>query len=152
MDPVTVALNLYMSVPQSYLSLAPTYHYSPFLLSLAPTYHYSPFLLSLAPTYCYPPFLLSCAPTPPSSTLLPLLTILPPLSPPPPLLPLPPAGCSSNGLTGEDLAASLATVQSLATACGAEVHVLRERPGEVGSTAEVLVRRKVEEDDFLEVR
>lgn len=61
-------------------------------------------------------------------------------------------GCSSSGLSQEDLSASLATVQSLATACGADMMVLRQRPGEVGSTAECLIRRKVEEDDFLEVR
>ena len=30
--------------------------------------------------------------------------------------------------------------------------VLRQRPAEGGVTAECLVRRKVEEDDFLEVR
>ena len=64
----------------------------------------------------------------------------------------PPGGCSSSGLSPEYLSASLATVQSLATACGADMMVLRQRPGEVGSTAECLIRRKVEEDHFLEVR
>ena len=48
--------------------------------------------------------------------------------------------------------ASLATVQSLAVSCQADVKLLRQRTAEVGLTAECLVRRKVEEDDFLEVR
>lgn len=48
--------------------------------------------------------------------------------------------------------ASLATVQSLAVACRADMKLLRQKPAEEGLTAECLVRRKVEEDDFLEVR
>ncbi len=48
--------------------------------------------------------------------------------------------------------ASLATVQSLAVACQADMKLLRQKPAEEGLTAECLVRRKVEEDDFLEVR
>lgn len=61
-------------------------------------------------------------------------------------------GCSSNGLSPDQLAASLATIQSLGVACQADMKILREKPAEEGFTAECLVRRKVEEDDFLEVR
>jgi GTPase len=61
-------------------------------------------------------------------------------------------GCSSNGLSAEELAASLATVHSLAVASGAAMKVLRQRPAELGDTVECLVRRRVEENDFLEVR
>ena len=65
---------------------------------------------------------------------------------------LSPGGCTSSGLTREELHASLATVQSLAVVCGADMMVLREKPVEVGYMAECLVRKRVEEDDFLEVR
>ena len=61
-------------------------------------------------------------------------------------------GCSSNGLSEDQMEASLATVQSLAVACQADMKLLRQKPAEEGLTAECLVRRKVEEDDFLEVR
>lgn len=57
-----------------------------------------------------------------------------------------------SGLSEEDLRASLATVQALASACGADMSVLRERQGEEGRTADCLVRRRVDEDDFMEVR
>lgn len=57
-----------------------------------------------------------------------------------------------SGLNEEDLRASLATVEALASACGADVCVLRERQAEEGRTADCLVRRRVEEDDFMEVR
>jgi len=43
-------------------------------------------------------------------------------------------------------------VQSLAAICEADMMVLREKPVEGRHTAECLVRRRVEEDDFLEVR
>ena len=57
-----------------------------------------------------------------------------------------------GGLNEEDLRASLATMQALASACGADMSVLRERQAEEGHTADCLVRRRVEEDDFMEVR
>ena len=68
------------------------------------------------------------------------------------ILPLPLGGCSSNGLSVDQLEASLATIQSLAVACQADMRLLRQKPAEEGVTAECLVRRKVDEDDFLEVR
>ena len=57
-----------------------------------------------------------------------------------------------SGLNEEDLRASLATVEALASACGADMSVLRERQGEEGRTADCLIRRRVDEDDFMEVR
>lgn len=57
-----------------------------------------------------------------------------------------------SGLNEEDLRASLATVEALASACRADMSVLRERQGEEGRTADCLVRRRVDEDDFMEVR
>lgn len=61
-------------------------------------------------------------------------------------------GCSSNGLSADELSASLATVQSLALACAADVKVLRKRQAELGDILECLIRRRVDENDFLEVR
>ena len=57
-----------------------------------------------------------------------------------------------SGLNEEELHASLATVEALASACEADVSVLRQRRGEGGLMADCLVRRRVEEDDFMEVR
>ena len=92
-----------------------------------------------------------------SFPLLSLFLSLPPslppsLSPslPPPLLLLLSPGPVS-GLNEEDLRASLATVEALASACGADLCVLRERQGEEGRMADCLVRRRVNEDDFMEV-
>ena len=48
--------------------------------------------------------------------------------------------------------ASLLTVANLASACNADFQVLRQKPMDTGVIAQVLLRRKVEEDDFLEVR
>uniref|UniRef100_A0A182P8U1 GTP-binding protein 1 n=1 Tax=Anopheles epiroticus TaxID=199890 RepID=A0A182P8U1_9DIPT len=59
---------------------------------------------------------------------------------------------SENGLEPEEYAASLATLQSLAAMLGAECVELRTRKAEQGNTGQYLIRRKVEEDDFTEVR
>ncbi len=61
-------------------------------------------------------------------------------------------GCSSGGLTSDELEASLATLQSLAVTIEADNSILRRKPAESGMVAECLVRRRVDEDDFLEVR
>jgi len=61
-------------------------------------------------------------------------------------------GGSSNGLSEDQLASSLATLQSLAVTCEGDMKELRKKSAEVGTTAECLVRRIVGEDDFLEVR
>ena len=93
------------------------------------------------------PYIIAHPPLPPS---------LPTPRPTPnhtPLAPVPcPAGCSSSGLSPDELGASLATLGSLATCCAADATVLRQRRSEEGRVAEVLVRRKVGEEDFLEVR
>uniref|UniRef100_A0A182RKW9 GTP-binding protein 1 n=1 Tax=Anopheles funestus TaxID=62324 RepID=A0A182RKW9_ANOFN len=59
---------------------------------------------------------------------------------------------SENGLEQDEYAASLATLQSLAAMLGAECVELRTRKAEKGITGQYLIRRKVEEDDFTEVR
>lgn len=61
-------------------------------------------------------------------------------------------GYSSNGLSEEQLSSSLATLQSMAVNCEGDLKILRRRPAEQGVIAECLVRRIVDEDDFLEVR
>ena len=68
------------------------------------------------------------------------------------LLPLSLGGCSSLGLSCEEMEASLATIHSMAASCGADMTVLRQRPMEAGICTDCLIRRRVEEDDFLEVR
>ncbi|XP_052862064.1 GTP-binding protein 1 [Anopheles cruzii] len=57
-----------------------------------------------------------------------------------------------NGLEPDEYAASLATLQSLAAMLDAECVELRIRKAEKGTTGQYLIRRKVEEDDFTEVR
>jgi GTPase len=59
---------------------------------------------------------------------------------------------SDSGLETEEYAASLATLQSLATTLGADCVQLRQRKGEKGLTGQYLVRRRVEEQDFMEIR
>ena len=61
-------------------------------------------------------------------------------------------GCSSNGLSPDELEASLATLHSVALSCSADMTVLRQRSMEGGLTADCLIRKKVDEEDFLEVR
>ena len=61
-------------------------------------------------------------------------------------------GGSSNGLTAEEMESSLASLHSVAAACDADMIVLRQKTVEGGQLADCLVRRKVDEDDFLEVR
>uniref|UniRef100_A0A182K5M9 GTP-binding protein 1 n=1 Tax=Anopheles christyi TaxID=43041 RepID=A0A182K5M9_9DIPT len=59
---------------------------------------------------------------------------------------------SENGLDPDDYAASVATLESLAAMLGADCVPLRTRKAEKGNTGQYLIRRKVEEDDFTEVR
>jgi GTPase len=61
-------------------------------------------------------------------------------------------GCSNNGLSKEDMDSSVATLQSIAAACGADMTLLRQRVAEGGLLADCLIRKKVDENDFLEVR
>lgn len=56
------------------------------------------------------------------------------------------------GLNEEDLAASVATLQSMAETSGAECVKLRQHQEKAGMVAEFLVRMRAEERDFMEVR
>ncbi|CAB4035456.1 GTP-binding 1-like, partial [Paramuricea clavata] len=58
----------------------------------------------------------------------------------------------SSGLNQEDLAASIATLESLTQTCGVEMLSLREKTTTTGKIVEYLLRREVEDEDFIEVR
>lgn len=57
-----------------------------------------------------------------------------------------------NGIDADEYAASLATLQSLAATLDAECVELRIRPSGKGMTGQYLVRRRVIESDFMEIR
>ena len=57
-----------------------------------------------------------------------------------------------TGLNTEDLEASTATLQSMADHLDCDTVLLREKETDDGKVAEYLVREKVVEDDFCEVR
>lgn len=59
---------------------------------------------------------------------------------------------TASGLTEDELSASLATLNSLAVSCNADMSVLRKKPADKGFTVECLVRQRAAEDDFMEVR
>lgn len=48
--------------------------------------------------------------------------------------------------------ASISTLHAVAAACDADMTILRKRTVEGGLMSDCLVRKKVDEDDFLEVR
>jgi len=56
------------------------------------------------------------------------------------------------GLNEVDLAASIATLQSMCESLDAECIELRRRPEEAGVVAEFLIRVRADEKDFMEVR
>ena len=58
----------------------------------------------------------------------------------------------ASGLNEEDLAASIATLESLTQSSGAEMLPLREKVTTNGKIVEYLLRKKVEDEDFIEVR
>ena len=58
----------------------------------------------------------------------------------------------ASGLNPEDLKASFDTLKLLAEACDACVVLLRERTAEEGAVAEYLLRKRVSDEDFMEVR
>lgn len=64
----------------------------------------------------------------------------------------PPIDGGDNGLDPEEYAASLATLQSLATTVDADCVELRQRKSEQGMTGQYLVRRRVDQTDFMEIR
>lgn len=57
-----------------------------------------------------------------------------------------------SGLNCDDLKASVATLESIADHLNCDSVLLREKETEDGKIAEYLVREKVVEDDFCEVR
>ena len=63
-----------------------------------------------------------------------------------------PLDSAASGLTDDELEASLATLNSLAVSCDADMTMLRKKPADKGSIVECLVRKRAAEDDFMEVR
>lgn len=61
-------------------------------------------------------------------------------------------GCSSNGLSEDEMQGSISTLHAVAAACDADMTILRKRTVEGGLMSDCLVRKKVDEEDFLEVR
>lgn len=57
-----------------------------------------------------------------------------------------------NGIDADEYAASLATLQSLATTLNADCVELRQRPSEKGMTGQYLIRKRVDQSDFMEIR
>ncbi|EGD83030.1 GTP-binding protein 1 [Salpingoeca rosetta] len=57
-----------------------------------------------------------------------------------------------SGLSEEDLAASVKTLEELSNSCDADVSLLRTHDEEAGKVAEYLVRRRCAPDQFSEVR
>ena len=57
-----------------------------------------------------------------------------------------------NGLDSDEYAASLATLQSLATTLDADCVELRQRKSESGMTGQYLIRKRVDQTDFMEIR
>lgn len=56
------------------------------------------------------------------------------------------------GLKAEDMQASVATMKSIAESLNLESVFLRDRMGPEGEIKEFLLRKKVEMEDFMEVR
>jgi len=82
---------------------------------------------------------------------MPQPSLPPSLSPPPSLPPSLPDG-GDYGLGEKDMAASVATVTSLCEQIEADLIFLRERAEAGGKIRDYLIRRRVDELDFLEVR
>ncbi|XP_071476685.1 GTP-binding protein 1-like [Diadema antillarum] len=59
---------------------------------------------------------------------------------------------TKSGLSSDELAASVATLERMAQSIEADVVLLRERDLENGVVADYLVRRKADDEDFYEVR
>lgn len=58
----------------------------------------------------------------------------------------------NNGLEPDEYAASVATLQSLATTLNADCVELRQRPSDKGNTGQYLIRRRLDQSDFMEIR
>ncbi|XP_055374187.1 GTP-binding protein 1 [Condylostylus longicornis] len=59
---------------------------------------------------------------------------------------------NDGGLDSEEYAASVATLQSLATTIDADAVLLRERKVEKGIIGQFLIRKRVDTSDFMEIR
>lgn len=57
-----------------------------------------------------------------------------------------------NGIEPDEYAASVATFQSLAATLNADCVELRQRPSDKGMTGQFLIRRRVDQSDFMEIR
>eukprot|EP00164_Ancoracysta_twista_P003930 GFYU01005268.1.p1 GENE.GFYU01005268.1~~GFYU01005268.1.p1 ORF type:complete len:608 (+),score=145.32 GFYU01005268.1:107-1930(+) len=57
-----------------------------------------------------------------------------------------------TGITADEMKASIATLSKMADELEADVTVLRQRDGEIGVVAEVLVRRFADDQQFFELR
>lgn len=57
-----------------------------------------------------------------------------------------------NGIDPDEFAASVATLQSLAATLNADCVELRQRPSEKGMTGQYLIRKRVDQSDFMEIR
>uniref|UniRef100_A0A6M2DWM5 GTP-binding protein 1 n=1 Tax=Xenopsylla cheopis TaxID=163159 RepID=A0A6M2DWM5_XENCH len=59
---------------------------------------------------------------------------------------------SDSGLQNEEYCASLATLQSLAETIDADCVELRQRKAESGTTGQYLIRKRLDQTDFMEIR
>lgn len=57
-----------------------------------------------------------------------------------------------NGIDPDEYAASMATIQSLAATLNADCVELRQRPSDKGMTGQFLIRKRVDQSDFMEIR
>lgn len=57
-----------------------------------------------------------------------------------------------SGLKPDEYDAAVATLQSLAATLDSDCVLLRQRKGEEGLTGQYLFRRRVDSQDFLEIR
>jgi len=60
--------------------------------------------------------------------------------------------CEEPGLSEDDMAASVATLEAIATTLNAHCVLIRERMEHNGLVKEFLVRKEAEPDDFMEIR
>lgn len=59
---------------------------------------------------------------------------------------------SDSGLQPEEYCASLATLQSLSETIDADCVELRQRKAESGTTGQYLIRKRLDQSDFMEIR
>ena len=59
---------------------------------------------------------------------------------------------TSSGLNPDEYETSVATLTLLAQSCDADLVLLRKKTAEQGTVGEFLLRTKLDENDFMEVR